>query len=250
LRWPWFDLGLIHKWRGEWGQCLACNRKALELEPWDAQDPAYWNAGIAATALEDWPAARWAWRGYGVPISDGDGPIEENFGPGVVRLPVGESVWGTRIDPARMALSSIPMPESGFRYGDIVLHDGAPRGSRVAGGREYSVFDVISRWRASPSPTVQVVVDARRPALGRLMASLESAGVPAENWTESMTLHCIACSHGRVDYDSPDHAHGTPPRADGSTRIGCSGTLVQVGDVVHAWASTEQAIVLGIEKVA
>ena len=250
MRWPWFDLGLIHKWRREWPECLACNLKAVELDPRGEEDPAYWNAGIAATALEDWAAARWAWRGYGVPISDGDGPIEENFGPGVVRLPVGETVWGTRIDPARMALSSIPTPESGFRCGDIVLHDGERRGSRIARGREYDVFDVISRWRASPVPTVEVVVDAPGRALAKLMASLESAGVPAENWTESMTLHCTACSHGRVDYDSPDHAHGTPPQDNGSTRIGCSGTLVQVSDVVRAWASTEHASVLGIEEVA
>ena len=231
------------------GDCLACNGKAVELEPRDEQDPAYWNAGIAATALEDWPAARWAWRGYGVPISEGDGPIEENFGPGVVRLPVGETVWGTRIDPARMVLSSVPTPESGFRYGDIVMHDGEPQGSRVAGGRECAVFDAISRWRASPVPTVQVVVDARKRAMRR-PASLDSAGVPAENWTVSITLHCIACSHGRVDYDSPDHAHGRPSRANGPTRIGCSGTLVQVSDVVQAWASAERASVLGIEEVA
>jgi hypothetical protein len=250
LRWPWFDLGLIHKWRREWAECLACNRKAIELDPWDEQDPAYWNAGIAATALEDWPTARWAWRGYGVPTADGDGPIEEDFGPGVVRLPVGETVWGTRIDPARMALFSIPLPDSGFRYGDIVLHDGEPRGSRVAGGREYSVFDAISRWRPSPVPTVQVVVNAPGRALERLMASFESSLIPAENWTTSMTLHCKACSHGRVDYDSPDHAHAAPAQGDGSTRIGCSGTLVQVGDVVYAWASTEQASMLGIEEVA
>ena len=50
----WFDLGLVHKWRREWSECLACNRRAAEFLPSDETgDPAYWNAGIAATAIED-----------------------------------------------------------------------------------------------------------------------------------------------------------------------------------------------------
>lgn len=92
----WFDLGLIAKWRHRWADCIEFNRRATSLAPPNepAGNPAYWNAGIATTALRDWATARWAWRSFGIPISDGDRPIEENFGLGVVRLPEGETVSG------------------------------------------------------------------------------------------------------------------------------------------------------------
>ena len=248
----WFDLGLVHKWRREWAACLACNQRAAELVPPDERkgDPAFWNAGIAATALEEWAAARWAWQGYGIPITDGTGPIEEDFGAGVVRLPDGETVWGTRIDPARMVLHSVPLPDTGFRHGDIVLHDGEPRGSRVAGGREYSVFDVISRWRPSPVPTVEVVVEATTDAVERLVRTLEDEGIRAENWAATVTIQCKACSLGRVDYDHPDHRHDAGTWRDGTATIGCSGDLRRIAAIADAWSARERAVVHGIDEVA
>src|SRR5690606_754713 len=60
----WFDLGLVHKWRKEWAESLSCNKRAAALVPESAEgEPAFWNAGIAATALHDWDSARWAWAG-------------------------------------------------------------------------------------------------------------------------------------------------------------------------------------------
>lgn len=250
LRGAWFDLGLVHKWRRDWAECLACNRRAAALG-WDEGpqgDPAYWNAGIAATALEDWSTARWAWRGFGIPITDGDGAIEEDFGPGVVRLPDGETVWGRRIDPARMVLLSVPMPESGFRCGDVVLHDGEPKGSRVAGGHEYAVFELIARTRSSTRPTVEVVVDAGPADVDQLVAKLESSGIRAENWTVSVVVHCKACSRGRIDYDHPDHDHRPPP--EGEMRVGCSGDVDEVAGVVSDWAASGNRSVRSVEAVA
>jgi len=85
----WFDLGVIAKWRHRWVDGIEFNRRAASLAPADepAGNSAYWNAGLAATALRDWVPVRWAWRSFGIPISDGDGSVEENFGLGVVRLP-------------------------------------------------------------------------------------------------------------------------------------------------------------------
>ena len=166
----WFDLGLTHKWRREWIDTLACNRRAIDVqeEP-EEGDPAFWNAGIAATALHDWASARWAWRGYGIPIDDGDGEIVADFGLGVVRLPSGETVWCRRIDPTRMKVLSVPLPESGFRCRDILLHDGAPEGTRVAFGREYSVMAFIEMWAATDVPTTEILVDASGSAVDDLI---------------------------------------------------------------------------------
>ena len=58
LKEAWFDLGLIAKWEGRWEMALECNLRAAELEGPRSGEPAWWNLGIAATALSDWDVAR------------------------------------------------------------------------------------------------------------------------------------------------------------------------------------------------
>jgi tetratricopeptide (TPR) repeat protein len=60
----WFNLGLVFKRRHDWVECRRCNLRAAELDPRKGQ-PAWWNLGIAATALGHWDTARRAWRGSG-----------------------------------------------------------------------------------------------------------------------------------------------------------------------------------------
>ncbi|MDP2290238.1 MAG: tetratricopeptide repeat protein [Actinomycetota bacterium] len=244
----WFDLGLIAKWRHRWADCLEFNRRAASLAPPGEPpgNPAYWNAGIAATALRDWTMARWAWRAFGIPISDGDGPIEESFGMGVVRLPEGETVWGRRLDPARMQLLSIPFPEGGFRSDDVVLHDGEPVGSRVTEGREYSVFNVIEQWHGSSVPTISVEVEASEIALDELLRLSAAEEMRVENWTESVSIHCLACSTGRVDYDDPAHDH-RPVRTPGAPiRLGFSADESEVRGMLASWESATGGTVLDL----
>lgn len=259
LAWVWFDLGLVHKWRKEWAECLSSNVRSLELTrpepgggPGGEPDPAYWNAGIAATALHDWPMARWAWTGYGITMPDGDGPIDGTFGRAVVRLPVGETVWGRRIDPARMVIESVPLPDSERRCGDVILHDGAPEGRRLSGGIDYPVFNELVRWRASDVPTVQIDLDGDvGEAVRGLQERLEAVGVTAENWTTSIEINCLACSLGTLDLDRPaehqhDHSPGRPPEV---TRLGCSGDPATVDAIARSWAALAQVPVIGIEAV-
>ena len=252
LRGAWFDLGLIAKWRREWDDCLSYNRRAAAYPwvPWegaeDTSDPAYWNAGIAATALSDWDAARWSWRGYGIEFPDGHGPIETDFGPGVVRLDPGETVWGTRIDPARMRLLSVPFPETGFRRGDIVLHDGEPVGRRVSDGYEYPVFDAIERWHANDVPTTVVDVTGDDASVEALEHELASEGVTVENWSTSIVFQCLACSMGRIDYDAPDHDHPPNWRPGGAIRLGCSGAPDRIRAAADRWSSVTGMSVIAL----
>lgn len=48
----WFDLGLAYKKLRDWQGCISANRRALEITS-DEGDPAWWNMGIAATAVRD-----------------------------------------------------------------------------------------------------------------------------------------------------------------------------------------------------
>ncbi len=239
---------MIAKWRHRWADCIESNRRAASLAPPDeaAGNPAYWNAGIAATALRDWAIARWAWRSFGIPISDGDGPIEENFGLGVVRLPDGETVWGMRLDPARIRLLSIPFPDGGFRSDDVVLHDGQPVGSRVSEGREYSVFNAIERWQDSPVPTISVEIKAADSAVAELLRMSAAGEMRVENWTDSVAIHCLACSAGRVDYDNPDHDHRPVRKPAAPARLGFSAQELEVRELLASWESATSGVVVDV----
>ena len=51
-----YNIGLVHKYRGEWEQSFSFNLRAYRQRPDDA--PTRWNLAIAATALRDWDTAR------------------------------------------------------------------------------------------------------------------------------------------------------------------------------------------------
>src|SRR5262249_40245091 len=126
---PLYNLGLLFKNERQWQESLDYNRRATTIDP--KYQAAWWNLGIAATALGRWDMARRAWRGFGIEVPSGDGPIELPCGYGPIRLnPKGDAevVWAYRIDPARAVLASIPFPESKHGWRDVVLNDGAPTG--------------------------------------------------------------------------------------------------------------------------
>jgi len=204
----WFNLGLVHKWQREWQPAIECNLRAVGLGAGEG-DPAWWNLGIAATALRRWELAREAWRSYGVKVPPGSGTLEMDLGLTPVRLnPTGEAeiVWCTRIDPARAVVHNIPLPRSGHRWGDVILHDGAFNGERVLDGTAYGVFDELERWEPSRVPTIQVdALCSDEDDADRLVALFEEAGWAAEDWTRSVVALCSSCSHGAAD---TEHPHG------------------------------------------
>jgi tetratricopeptide (TPR) repeat protein len=190
---PLFNLGLLMKRQHRWAESLLFNRHAIAIEP--AHEGALWNLGIAATALGDWNAARQAWRDYGVEIPDGQGPIELDLGLVPIRANQ-EVIWCRRVDPARAVVLSVPFPESGRFFRDLLLHDGAPNGSRWYRGREVPVFDELVVLERSGFDTFSFNARVSAPEhiqkLGDLAAELDLA---AEDWT-TVEILCEACSQG------------------------------------------------------
>lgn len=208
---PHYNLGLLCKQQGRWQESLAFNQRAAELDPGD--QAAWWNLGIAATALGSWAEARRAWSAYGLEVPPGEGPPEMNLGPVPVRLDPegsGEVVWATRLDPARGRLLSIPLPLSGFRWHDVVLHDGAPNGYRTLRGKQVPVFDVLARLEVSAFRTFVLELGTADPAAVASLEEIATAhGGAAENWGSSTSILCYECSRG-VPHQHPDAERGTP----------------------------------------
>lgn len=143
-------------------------------------------------------------------------------------------MWCHRIDPARARIESIPTPESGRRYQDLVLHDGEPRGKRRLGEREVSVFDELALLDPSPFKTwcIDVVAPDEKDleALFRKLAECTDAAL--EDWSESLEILCKSCSEG------VPHEH-VPPSAKAwhsARRIGVAARDEGVFRHVVAWA--------------
>lgn len=205
----YYNIGLIYKYRGEWELSLKYNKLANDLCPED--EAARWNLAIAATALRNWGIARAAWTQNGIRLDGESGPIEMNFGITPVRLNpenAGEVVWATRIDPVRARIDSIPFMESGFRHGDIVLHDGAAVGERQIDDRKYSVFNVLQLFEQSSYQTVRAEVELTKDEDLQVLEELLSKGSHVlEDWTANVRMLCKQCSEG-VPHE---HHDGEPP---------------------------------------
>lgn len=206
---PVYNLGLVYKYRSEWQLSLDHNQLASQLDPSD--QAGWWNLGIAATALGRWDVARAAWRGAGIAIPEGEGPIDFACGTTPIRLnpeTEAEVVWAHRLDPARAVLRSIPLPESGFRYGDIVLNDGAATGYRKLEGREVSVFNCLALLTRSQFSTwvleVEIDPESDSGTMERLLELATECDLAAEDWSTSLRMMCKACSEG---HPHDDHEH-------------------------------------------
>ena len=192
-----YNIGLIHKYRMEWQASFDANLASYTLDP--ESESTRWNLAIAATALHDWPSARRAWADQGI-VLDGEGPIASDFGQTPVRLNPdgnGEVVWARRIDPVRARIENVPLPDSGYCCGDIVLHDGAGVGYRQLGERKAPVFNVFCVFAPSPLSTFELLIDAQdAAAVAALIAQLAAAGLHGEDWSDSVQAICRQCSEG------------------------------------------------------
>ena len=255
----WFDAGLLAKARGDWTSAVALNRRASELfdpdvaERFDGVNPAAWNLGIAATALGDWSTAREAWRAYGLgDLADSDTPLDDDLGTMPVRLNpdrpalphqvlvdhgATEVVWAWRRSPAHGVLSSVPLPESGHRFRDVVLHDGAPAGTRRLGEHEVPVFDELLRLESSDLPTWQAVVTGTAPQdLQALADEMGRRGLGVDDWSRIRPL-CADCSHGSPD---DDHHHDEPSPEE--QRLGLAGPEEGLRACLEAWQRERRGV--------
>jgi hypothetical protein len=198
----WFDAALANKFLRNWPKAYELGRQAALRAGAPEGNPAWWNLGIAATMVGDWGTAREAWTNYGVPLGPGEGEIEDGFGTALVRLdPDGDAevVWVRRICPTRARVLSVPYGER--RFGEIVVHDGAPTGERRVEAHTFAVFDELALWQGSTTPTWRAQLTAPAPEdMTALADAFDVRGLAMEP-VDSVTFHCVCCSHGSLAVD-------------------------------------------------
>lgn len=237
-----FNLGLILKIARDWDNSAMYSKAAAELNP-RSGEPALWNLGIAATALHDWDTARWAWKTYGIPIESESNPIDAPFGLGPVRIfsndGFEEVVWGHRLDPARIQIESVPFPESGHLWHDIVLHDGAPNGEREYAGRMLPVFDELEIWEKSTTQTLECQIDTPSEDVSDLILNFTDLGWGAEDWTTNVNFLCKQCSESSLESDPKSKEHDCfTPEVNGK-RIGIAAPLEVAEELLEKWAHSK-----------
>jgi tetratricopeptide (TPR) repeat protein len=250
-----YNLGLIYKYRGAWRESFDFNSKAREFQPDD--EATLWNLAIAATALRDWGTAREVWRTLKIITEDGEGPINQNRGQTPVRVNAEgaegravEVVWSDCLCPVRSRILNIPTGATGFRYGDVVLHDGAPVGYRLnTHGQERAVFNVLELFEPSRFGTYEASLEVQSPEdieeLERLCAG---AGIEIEDWTASLKNLCKACSEGRP-HEGHDQELKEPVGWSGTRRIGFAAVgLEALNGVLREWAAKPGRSVTEMER--
>jgi hypothetical protein len=194
----WYDAALAHKFLRDWAQAYRVGIHAAAHADRSGQDPAFWNLGIAATIQRDWATARDAWAGFGIKMPPGRGPINEDFGIACVRLDTAEVVWVRRLCPTRAQVINVPFDVS-RRYGEVVVHDGEPKGNRVVGDRTYRVFDELVLFETSDLPTLAVTVTAASSDdMDALAVALDARGFGFEPLANGELL-CRCCSEGSLE---------------------------------------------------
>lgn len=207
--------GLVAKYRGDWRLSLSENLRSIALRK-QPDEASHWNAGIAATALGEWAEARRQWLACGIKVPAGEGPIEDMKATASLRLNpwgYGETLFAQRIDPARAYLRNVPLPVSGFRFGDLVLHDGAATGERTWNGRKVPVFNVLDRLQRSEFATFAVFLDCPTPEDAGALDSAMAPGLGLiEDWTNVSHI-CLRCSYGALHYHlDADDSRWNPQR--------------------------------------
>ena len=240
-----YNLGLIFKYRGAWRESLDCNSRADALQPGD--EATLWNLAIAATALREWQAARGAWRRLGITIPAGEGPIEDHRGSVPVRLnadhrtdaPV-EVVWSDALCPVRSRIINIPTSDTRYRYGDVVLHDGAAVGYRMNAGKEVPVFNVLELFEPSRFSTFEASVEVDGPEdIEVLDQACDQVAVAFEDWTASIRN---LCSEGRP-HEGHDHELKQSDSWERMRRVGFAAQdEASITAVLKAWQDRRRRV--------
>lgn len=199
----WFNAGLAYKFAGDWDNAFLTGLEAAKYAKPGNEDPAFWNLGIAATIKRDWATARRCWTSYGLEVAPGEGEINGDYGPCCVRINTQqgqEVVWVRRLCPTRARILSVPL-DTHRRFGEVIVHDGAPNGERRVSWGTVPVFDELVLFEESDIETLTATIAAHQEAdVEELLQLFGGAGWGIETPADFRML-CSCCDQGTVDQE-------------------------------------------------
>ncbi|MFG2044551.1 hypothetical protein [Dactylosporangium sp. NPDC048998] len=223
----WFDAALAYKFARDWPRAYETGKIAVTYVERGAEEPAYWNLGTAATILRDWDTARDAWAGYGLLPFPGTDQIDAELGPTCVRLAdVEEVVWAIRLCPTRARVISVPFDPS-RRFGEVVVHDGAPSGERTSGDMTVPVFDEVALFEPSDTATLSVLVTCGPGELEALAESFARRRLGFEVLASRVDL-CACCSRSSIHQERHEY--------DGEQQLFLGAAEEDARTLLDAWA--------------
>lgn len=236
---PYYNLGLVYKYKSQWEKSYEFILKATELDATD--EAAWWNLGIACTALKKWKEARIAWNKFGLDLDINDTEVSIDLGAAPIRLLNDEVVWTTRICPARAYIESVSLEESGYKYNDLILIDGSPTDTKILDGVEYSVFDELEILEKSEFNTYSIGVKVD--SFDEIIA-LENDCYKLNYGFENWTILCKQCSEGVPHEDHDNELEGDTDEYNVAI---ATNTLEELEAVLEQWMLDNNGVVNWIE---
>ncbi len=196
---PYARLGQLYKLRQDWKAALHYNKKAVALHTLDRH--AWWNVGIAATALRKQRLANNVWSKFGLE----NARLPHRLCVRVQYARQFELIWARPIDPARAVIESIPAPVSDRRFQDIILTDGTIAGYNVVRNQRFPVYDELGVLKRSVFHTFSCWVEVPvRQDLMLLSKLCQEAGLGMENWSNATNVLAAQIQKNLPEYYGQD----------------------------------------------
>ncbi|MEL6941725.1 MAG: hypothetical protein AAFO82_03580 [Bacteroidota bacterium] len=177
---PYQQLSKIYRQRREWKPTLYYSEEAIKR---NTQEKIIWNnLATAATALSKWKLARITLQkiSAAVPAHTAQ-PIPIRIH---TRLRRSEIVWALPLQQLCAKIISIPSPESGRRYGEILLYDWKSEERQIIGKKAHHVFLEIERLKKSFYRTFSVLLHTdQSSAIQKLAELCRDQELGFENWS-------------------------------------------------------------------
>ena len=221
---PFIRLGHIYKHRQEWKPTLYYNKKAIALAV-DNQE-AWWNVGIAATALNKRRLAKSIWTKFGQPSR-----MNQLVSIKISYANQFEVLGARRMDPARARILNIPHPNSGRHYKDIILLDNHIIGYHSSGTQRLPIHDELGIYKASTYSTFSCILQqADEKAIQSLRQLCHDAGIGFELWSNASRAYTVKSADIIPEY------HTVPTAGDSEILVGLAAKREhQVIEVLESW---------------
>ncbi len=226
---PYWQLSHIYKGRREWKPTLYYTKKALALDT--TQPDGWWDLGMAAMALKKWRIARNVWNKFGINL--------KTYMPKTVCLRLQyqgryEIIWGQALGPVRAEIRSIPHPDSGYAFRDIVLYDKEVSGYNIVANKRVPIHDEYGLFKRNYFHTYSCLIDTNTEEDVQLLEQLcKDAGLGFEVWSNASRMMILQKKGEVPEYYDPSML---PKNATDGLHIAISARYAKnARDVLNNW---------------